>query len=89
MKKAAYCESCCGSVLLIMSICPPWYNFITHSEANELDVMPFMLSNNPSSCGQKEFNQVFMINEVKRFIISSVQKVMVLTSKKETDRFII
>lgn len=51
--------------------------------------MPFMLSNNPSSCGQKEFNQVFMINEVKPFIISSVQKVMVLTSKKETDRFII
>ena len=53
IKCTANCASCWGSLLLIISISPPSYNFNTHWEATESDVMPFKLPSKPRSCSKR------------------------------------
>lgn len=59
IKCAPNCASCWGSLLLIISISPPSYNFSTHWEATESDVMPFKLPSKPRSCSKRHQDAKF------------------------------
>lgn len=98
IKCAPNCASCWGSLLLIISISPPSYNFSTHWEATESDVMPFKLPSKPRSCSKRHQDAKFKwlktismniilwtLLYIYKTRITTYYKSVILTSKKETE----